>query len=258
MENRRFPRSRWARHVTLGGSCFLLLVGAGCAGSHRSPAGPRTVPVRIGQPEPESSEGAPERRGVYHVIQAGQTLWRIAIGYGVPLEELAEANGIADPSRVAVGRRLFIPGAIEVLEIAPYEPPARVAGAWIWPVGAGRIISPFGALRRTHRHRGLDIAGRSGQPVVATRAGRVVYSGAGMRGYGKTVILDHGEGLRSLYAHNSALLVRVGQRVNRGQSIAKLGRTGNATTHHCHFEIRRNDVPVDPLLYVSSRSGGSR
>ena len=94
--------------------------------------------------------------------------------------------------------------------------------------------------------------------MVAAKSGRVVYSGAGMRGYGKTIILDHGQGYRSLYAHNSALLVRVGQRVDTGQSIARLGRTGNATTDHCHFEIRRNDVPVDPLLYVSPRPGGGR
>jgi murein DD-endopeptidase MepM/ murein hydrolase activator NlpD len=248
MENRRFA---------VGGSCLLLLVGAGCAGGHRSPAQARTVPTRTAVAETDSSGTAPQRTGVYHVVQAGQTLWRIAVAYDVPLDELTEANGIADPSRVAVGQRLLIPGVIETLEIAPYESPAPVAAGWIWPVGAGRVLSPFGAARKTHRHHGLDIGGRSGQPVIAARAGRVVYSGAGMRGYGKTVILDHGEGIRSLYAHNSSLLVRVGQKVDGGQSIAKLGRTGNATTHHCHFEIRRNDVPVDPLLYVRPRSGGS-
>jgi murein DD-endopeptidase MepM/ murein hydrolase activator NlpD len=71
-----------------------------------------------------------------------------------------------------------------------------------------------------------------------------------MRGYGKTVILDHGDGLRSLYAHNAKLLVRVGQSVERGQPVALLGRTGNATADHCHFEIRRGDRRLDPLLFL--------
>lgn len=235
------------RFLAVGLLCLALLIGGGCAGGRS--AQPRTVPVR--------TDPQPERGGIHHVVQPGQTLWRIAKAYGVPLDELAEANGIADPSRIVTGQRLFVPGASELLEIEPYVPVAAASG-WIWPVGAGRILSPFGAPRKTHRHRGLDIGGRSGQAVVAARAGRVVYSGAGMRGYGKTVILDHGGGLRSLYAHNSALLVRVGQKVATGQSIARLGRTGNATTDHCHFEIRRNDVPVDPLLYVRPRSGGGQ
>jgi murein DD-endopeptidase MepM/ murein hydrolase activator NlpD len=71
-----------------------------------------------------------------------------------------------------------------------------------------------------------------------------------MRGYGKVVILDHGDGFRSLYAHNSKLLVRVNDQVRGGQSVALVGSTGNASGNHCHFEIRRNDKPVDPLLYL--------
>jgi murein DD-endopeptidase MepM/ murein hydrolase activator NlpD len=71
-----------------------------------------------------------------------------------------------------------------------------------------------------------------------------------MRGYGKTVILDHGDGYSSLYAHNARLLVRVDQYVERGMPVALLGRTGNATAEHCHFEIRRDDEPLDPLLFL--------
>ena len=85
--------------------------------------------------------------------------------------------------------------------------------------------------------------------MLAVRSGRVLYSSS-MRDYGRTVILDHGDGLRSLYAHNSKLLVQKGQQVYRGQAIARVGRTGNATTEHCHFEIRRDEVPVDPLPYL--------
>jgi murein DD-endopeptidase MepM/ murein hydrolase activator NlpD len=86
---------------------------------------------------------------------------------------------------------------------------------------------------------------------MASAAGRVTYSGT-MRGYGKVVILDHGNGLETLYAHNKKLLVNVGKRVSRGQKIATVGRTGNASTEHVHFEVRRNKGAVDPLKYLGS------
>jgi murein DD-endopeptidase MepM/ murein hydrolase activator NlpD len=86
--------------------------------------------------------------------------------------------------------------------------------------------------------------------VLAARGGRVVYSDDRMRGYGKTVILDHGGGVTTLYAHNSDLLVRKGQRVRPGERIARIGRTGNASAEHCHFEIRRDDAPLDPLRFL--------
>ena len=120
-----------------------------------------------------------------------------------------------------------------------------------WPVRGKEILSPFGVPRSDHRHAGLDIRGKAGDPVTAAAAGKVTYSGT-MRGYGKTVILDHGGGLETLYAHNKKLLVSVGERVSRGQKIATVGRTGNATTEHVHFEVRRNQVAVDPLRYLGS------
>lgn len=247
---------------------FLLSAGvAGCASTHRSHPGPVSVPARPTLPEEapvEQEPGLPEDAGVYHVVRPGQTLWRIARAYGLTPGQLAEANGIADPARIEAGRALFVPGATKVVEVIPYpgpvEPgpagraeriPAGTAAAdWSWPVAAGEVLSYFGAPRRTHRHAGIDIRGRAGESVVATRAGLVAYSGEGMRGYGKTVIVDHGDGLSSLYAHNSKLLVRRGQRVERGQPVARVGRTGNASTEHCHFEIRRDDRPVDPLLFL--------
>jgi lipoprotein NlpD len=124
---------------------------------------------------------------------------------------------------------------------------------WLWPVHGGQVLSGFGAQRRDHAHMGVDIRGRQGQSVLAAREGRVRYSGSTMRGYGKTVIVDHGQGLSSLYAHNAELLVKVGQVVARGQSLARVGRSGNATTDHCHFEIRRYDRPIDPLLLLRPR-----
>lgn len=188
--------------------------------------------------------------GVEHIVESGQTLWRIARTYGLPLEELVRVNRIADPDVLEVGTSLFIPGATALLEVPVHSEHGRGVPEFGWPVAQGRILSGFGDARASHRHTGLDIAGRHGQAILAAGAGRVVYSGSSMRGYGKAVIIDHGSDLRSLYAHGSELLVQAGQWVERGESIARIGRSGLASTEHCHFEIRRNDVPVDPLPYL--------
>jgi murein DD-endopeptidase MepM/ murein hydrolase activator NlpD len=220
--------------VRLLAALLLAVTAAGCA-----PSGKRVRQVE------DAVRPAAGVAGVTHTVLPGQTLWRIARTYGVPLDELARVNGIDDPAVLDAGRSLFVPGATAVLDV-PGLP------AFVWPVAEGRIISGFGSPRSTHRHKGLDIAGRDEQPVVAAGPGRVVYSGSTMRGYGKTVIIDHGDALRSLYAHNSALLVQVGQWVERGQAIAHIGRSGNASTHHCHFEIHTNDVAVDPLPFLTA------
>lgn len=215
--------------------------------------------------EPELSEG------VFHRVEPGQTLWRIARAYGVDLQVLAKANGLNDPRTVETGRMLFVPGAVLPLEVAPFpappppegqpvrahtpppQPPAD-AVEFAWPVAGGEILSSFGVPRRHHRHAGLDIRGVSGQDVVAAARGEVAFAGGSPGGYGKLVILDHGGGLQTLYAHNSRILVRVGDVVERGQVVARVGRTGNATTDHCHFEVRKDKVAMDPLEYFPERA----
>jgi murein DD-endopeptidase MepM/ murein hydrolase activator NlpD len=203
-------------------------------------------------PAAQAAEEIEESEGIFHIIRPGQTLWRIARAYGVSMDEIARANGIEDVTLITSGQPLFIPGAREVLDIAAYPalPQARVMGEWLWPVRGGEILSYFGAPRKNHRHTGIDIRGDHRQEILASRAGRIVYSGATMRGYGKTIVIDHGDGYQSLYAHNDRLLVDVGRQVEHGEPIALIGRTGNASGEHCHFEIRRGDLPVDPLLYL--------
>ncbi|MFY9188851.1 MAG: peptidoglycan DD-metalloendopeptidase family protein [bacterium] len=129
----------------------------------------------------------------------------------------------------------------------------RGKGAMAWPT-AGSITSYFGY--RTHPvfgtrrlHSGLDIAASYGQTVVAAADGTVIMSGS-YGGYGKAVIIDHGGGTSTLYGHNSALLVKVGQKVQRGQAIAKAGSTGVSTGPHLHFEVRVNGTPEDPLGWL--------
>lgn len=204
--------------------------------------------------EPEVDELPP---GVFHRVLPGQTLWRISRTYEVPLEDIVKTNSILDPSRLSPGDMIWIPGVRDTLDIRVHERVA-VAGEWIWPVRNGTVLSGFGAPRRNHRHGGIDIKGVARQPVLASRSGRVVYAGSGLRGYGKTIILDHRDGMQSLYAHNAALWVRVGERVEQGQAIARVGRTGNATTDHCHFEIRLNDRRVDPTRWLPPRRRAAR
>lgn len=188
---------------------------------------------------------------IFHTVLAGETVWAISRTYGVPASAIIDANSLDEVTDIPIGQKLLIPGATELRSV----PPADLYGKYRpgpvldWPVAGREILSYFGEQRRTHRHTGLDIRGNRGDPVTAAAAGIVTYSGT-MRGYGKTVIIDHGDGLKTLYAHNTALLVRVGDKIIRGQTIAKVGRTGNASTEHSHFEVRKNDVAVDPLKYL--------
>jgi murein DD-endopeptidase MepM/ murein hydrolase activator NlpD len=199
--------------------------------------------------------------GVVHIVQPGQTLWRIARAYDIELDKLAEANGIDDPTRVAVGTPIFIPGATATIEVAAYPAPLpSVRGRdvihpeptadFLWPVSGGAFMRPFGEPRRHHVHAGVDIRGELGQDILAARDGVVAFGGNTKTGYGTMVILDHGDGVQTVYAHAEKILVRQGDAVRRGQPIALLGRTGNATTEHCHFEIRLANHAVDPMPYL--------
>lgn len=132
-------------------------------------------------------------------------------------------------------------------------PAVSGTGAMIWPA-SGPITSPYGW--RTHPifgtsryHSGIDIGADYGDTVVAADSGTVIYADW-MGGYGKAVIIDHGNGITSLYGHNSELLVGEGQQVRKGQPIARVGSTGYSTGPHCHFEVRQNGTPVDPMGYL--------
>lgn len=111
--------------------------------------------------------------------------------------------------------------------------------------------SPFGG-RSESFHDGIDIANHSGTEVVAAGDGRVIMAGW-KPVYGRTIIIDHGEGITTKYAHNSSLLVEEGERVKKGQSIARMGSSGRSTGPHLHFTIFKNDNPVDPLIYLPDR-----
>ncbi len=121
--------------------------------------------------------------------------------------------------------------------------------AWRWPT-SGQVIEKFVAGEPTRQ--GINIAGNAGQPVIAAAAGEVVYSGAGLIGYGELVIIRHSDTFLSAYGHNRKRLVGEGEKVEAGQQIAEMGRSG-ASRDMLHFEIRRNGKPVDPLPLLPGR-----
>jgi murein DD-endopeptidase MepM/ murein hydrolase activator NlpD len=239
------PISHISARWLVPGTLLLALVSTGCA--HRSQS-----------PDPHPAQRAQaQNHTVYHTVLPGQTLWRISRAYATTVEALASTNALSNPSQLAAGTRLLIPGAVEAI-VLPAPSDKLDTPNWTWPITGGKISSYFGASRRNHHHQGVDILGKRGDAVRAARAGHVTYSGSSMRGYGDTIIIDHGDGMSSLYAHNSKLMVRKGQRVDRGQTIALVGKTGNASTEHCHLEIRQNQVAVDPLQFISTAYEGER
>ncbi len=201
-----------------------------------------------------------------HVVKRGETLYRIARSYGVPPRELMEVNDLRDPRQLEPGMELFVPGATQTLEVPPLVPgappepevvspepapaairPPRGADKLRWPV-QGVLYSRYG-VRQGQRHDGIDIAAPEGATIGAAASGTVLYAGA-QSGYGSIVILRHDGGLLTLYAHASAILVRQGERVDAGQPIARVGKSGRTTGPHLHFEVREGTRPRNPLFYL--------
>jgi len=179
-------------------------------------------------------------------IEPGDTLSKLGRRFDIPVRELKEKNNLSS-DMIVVGQTLEIPNQ------KPFGSQQIQAGDMLWPA-RGRITSPFG--HRVHPiygtqqfHSGIDIALPRGTPIQATAAGLVTTSG-GEGGFGKTIIIDHGNGLSSLYAHNDHLLVRAGAFVMPGQIIALSGNTGVSTGPHLHFEIRYRGAPVDPQKFL--------
>ncbi len=234
--------------------CFMLI---GCTPLHRS----------------ETKYIA--RKGVYHTVQKGETLWRISKTYNVEMSEIVSKNGLSSAEMIKAGQRLFIPKAEEIKQVLAKGEVSLKDGKvyssvqekknnnrqyqnyneknseinFIWPV-KGEIISRFGQ-RDQKRHLGIDIKCPLGTPILAAFSGKVVYSGGGLRGYGNMIIIEHDEFLSTVYAHNSVNLVKEKSLVKRGQIIGYVGNTGRATIHHLHFEIRKNNRAEDPLLYLT-------
>jgi len=187
-----------------------------------------------------------------YAIKQGDTLSEIAGQYGVMVNDLVQANHLTNPDSLAAGEDLVIPVSAPV----PGNPLAIGSSARTlpWPV-TGPISSPFGEREifgHQEFHTGIDIAGPLGTPIRVPLAGRVVFAGP-LGAYGLAVIIDHGDGFNTLYAHASQLLVNPGQSVTAGQTIAQIGQTGDATGPHLHFETRVDGQPRDPMTFLMER-----
>ena len=198
--------------------------------------------------------------GAYHTVAPGDTLESIAAKYKVPVEAILsyKGNDIPDPQHLAVGTKLIIPGAVlpdlppkVVNTPAPRRTqqvrvanPQQGSGSLIWPVAGMISQGPHAG------HVAVDIAGPAGDPVVAADSGTVVLVSWMRYSYGYHVIIDHGNGLQTLYAHLSDILVEAGQNVSKGEVIGRRGCTGRCTGPHLHFEVRENGVQRNPFAYL--------
>ena len=208
---------------------------------------------------PPPSEKRVEMQGVYHVVEKHQTLYRICKTYQVDIKEVASLNNIVDPSRIQTGQWIFIPGAVKVLKVEIYMDDVVTESGekgkfaykklnFIWPI-EGKIVDVFDEAE-SKRHQGVDISSPLGTPIKASSSGTALYSGNTIRGYGNLIILRHSKEFVTVYAHNQVNLVEEGTWVEKGQLIGKVGQTGRATGPHLHFEIRKNNKAVDPLLFL--------
>ncbi len=212
--------------------------------------------------------------GAYHTVARGENLYRIGLRYGIDARTLAKVNGIDDVTTLRVGQTIWIPGdssasgpdrrgsgsgsapsggwnsaaAIRAREDARREATRDADLSFVWPVQNATVSSSFGG-RRGGPHEGIDLRADKGSRIRAAESGKVIHSGW-LGDYGKVVIIKHAGPYRSVYAHASKLLVERGDFVDKGQRIAEVGSTGNASGPHLHFEIRRNESPKDPLLYL--------
>ncbi|MET1076576.1 MAG: peptidoglycan DD-metalloendopeptidase family protein [Pseudomonas sp.] len=232
----------------------------------------------------------PTKIGGQYRVQRGDTLYSIAFRFGWDWKALAARNAIAPPYVIRPGQVVRFdseskPGVVVATKppvvvtpapgkpgapssqtgavhpvplptpekpssaTTPIQPVKPSAAGWAWPA-TGVLIGRFSS--NGSLNKGIDLAGELGQPVSAASNGSVVYAGSGLRGYGELVIIKHSDTYVSAYGHNRRLLVREGQQVKVGQTIAEMGSTGTDRVK-LHFEIRRQGKPVDPLQYLPTR-----
>jgi murein DD-endopeptidase MepM/ murein hydrolase activator NlpD len=200
----------------------------------------------------------PNQDGIFYQIKKGDTVEKVARRYQVALDRIRKVNPTVDLVSLKAGVEVFLPGARPeaIVDAQPKKPSPsnqKASRTYRWPL-MGRISSGYGwrrhpITRRRDFHTGLDIKANTGVVIRSSREGQVIYAGW-MGGYGKVVVVEHGSGQKTLYAHCSSILVREGSRVSVGQNIARVGSTGRTTGPHLHFEVRNGNNHINPLRYL--------
>ena len=241
---------------------------------------PKNTPPAVTPSEPTKAASITEpNKPGYYTVKPGDTLIRIGLDHGQNWRDIIRWNNIENPNVIEVGQVLKItpPSAEPSQEVAIAKPvqlgtvsntteekkntPAaeqpsvssvRNEGSddafqLIWPA-QGPVSSSFD----DSKNKGIDISGKAGDPVLAAADGKVVYSGAGLRGYGNLIIVKHSNTYLTAYAHNQTLLAREDQTVKKGQKIAEMGNSDSEQVK-LHFELRRMGKPVDPVKYLPQR-----
>ena len=224
-----------------------------------------STPISMGASMPGSENAG---KPGYYSVRPGDTLTKIALDHGQAWRDIAKWNGLDNPNVIEVDQVLRVapvPAETKVAAApkpaaAPAQPSPQPAPqapatanntedglAFAWP-HSGQILAGFDEAK----NKGLDFAGKAGDPVLAAADGKVVYAGSGLRGYGNLVILKHNNTYLTAYAHNQSLLVKEDQAVVKGQRIAEMG-SSDADRVKLHFEIRKQGKPVDPSKYLPSR-----
>lgn len=188
--------------------------------------------------------------GKYYIIQTGDTLFGISWRYGLDMQELASWNNISNPDVILAGRRLRMkpPSGVTRVSVSAPTITSSGKGGWIWPT-RGRIITGYN--NKIPGRQGLKIGGERGQTIVAARNGEVVYSGTGLSGYGRMVILRHGQNVLSAYGYLATAKVQEGQTVKKGQQIATMGISPQNIAA-LHFETRQQGQPVNPYGFIGT------
>ena len=254
-------------------------------GTSASRQSPSSVPgavdtTGINQPPGFENAGKPG----YYTVKPGDTLIRIGLDTGHNFRDIVRWNNLENPNLIEVGQvlRIVAPSTDNTLVVtrpvtsgsavtttvavparpasaasAPAVPAAAASSqqpaateddiAWIWPA-QGKLIAGFDEVK----NKGFDIDGKAGDPIIAAGDGRVVYAGAGLRGYGNLIILKHNNTFLTAYAHNQTLLVKEDQSVKKGQKSAEMGNSDTDRVK-LHFEIRRQGKPVDPARYLPAK-----
>lgn len=219
--------------------------------------------------------------GRYHTVKSGETGIAIARAYGVKWSEVVSANRLTPPYTLRVGEKLRLPSrqavaamtleqraaaftididdlitgdtpAGESKAVAVKEPTA-FGGRFGWPIEGGRLLSGFGPKPGGRYNDGINLKATQGTPIRAAADGVVAYAGDGIAGFGGLVLLKHGDGWVTAYAHAEELLVERGDKISKGDIIARVGNTGSVDEPQLHFEIRRGRAPVDPIKHLPPR-----